>query len=188
MRRRLTNVAAFVLFALLIGAAVVWVRSYAVCTRITRDSQPRQGAGNSLLLEANRGHLLFQDLRYGSYGGDWTISYRVTNRAAGEDPGVYGVWERAETGRRVGYHRGFRWAGAGYHSREYLSQTSHIVALPFWMICLVLSVIPTIGGVKAVRRRRQPGKCRVCGYDLRATPDRCPECGAVWESDARTVA
>ncbi len=48
------------------------------------------------------------------------------------------------------------------------------VVIPLWLVFVPCSA----GGVVLWRvRRYSSGRCRTCGYDLRATPDRCPECG-----------
>jgi hypothetical protein len=53
--------------------------------------------------------------------------------------------------------------------------------VPYWLL------IALTGGIgwgigrrpRLVRRRIKRGLCVACGYDVRATPDRCPECGHV---------
>ncbi len=50
------------------------------------------------------------------------------------------------------------------------------VALPFWLLVGGFGVLPIVGLFR--RRQTMPGHCRRCGYDLRASPGRCPECGA----------
>jgi hypothetical protein len=55
------------------------------------------------------------------------------------------------------------------------------VVVPYWAIC-VAGAAPVVGWTLRERRRRRRADtlhCRACGYDLRATPQRCPECGAV---------
>jgi hypothetical protein len=54
----------------------------------------------------------------------------------------------------------------------------HRLAVPFWFLLTASAALPVCRAVRTVLRRGPPGSCRRCGYDLRATPDRCPECGA----------
>lgn len=75
----------------------------------------------------------------------------------------------------------FRW--------ERTHQNRHLevyLGAPLWAITVALGIASGLMLYPRVLRRRRRrrsrlfpfGRCPVCGYDLRATPAQCPECGA----------
>jgi hypothetical protein len=86
-----------------------------------------------------------------------------------DDPSANG-WRASWLGISIG-RDGFMGAG-GSVDVSYLT-------LPYWLILLPMTIWTTFIIPQAARqlRERSRGLCRKCGYDLRATPLRCPECG-----------
>jgi hypothetical protein len=70
------------------------------------------------------------------------------------------------------------WAASGPPN-----SAAHLYGVPLWQLMFLFAALPTTQFLVALMRfgraqqRRAAGYCPNCGYDLRATPDRCPECG-----------
>jgi len=96
-------------------------------------------------------------------------------------------------------HRHFTWKWRDYQIEEsgfrngYGFAARHpagcapLIGVPFWFL-ESLALVPAVVGmirVRRVRLRNRRGQCMRCGYDLRMTSDRCPECGQCQEKNKR---
>jgi len=51
--------------------------------------------------------------------------------------------------------------------------------IPYWLLVIIFLLLPIYAGYRRIRygKRVATNCCPSCGYDLRASPERCPECG-----------
>jgi hypothetical protein len=95
---------------------------------------------------------------------------------------AYGVQSLARSdGAGISYHRWNMTAGRNPQAPILGAFMELRVALT-WPLVIALSLV-LLWVILVIQKRRAAdrdgGRCRNCGYDLRATPERCPECGSV---------
>ena len=147
--------------------AILWTRSY-----FSYDLAGRGGA-YGVALGSYRGHLLLFYWRDDSTAP----SAAVWGYIAGPTTEAQSVWEE------INKSAAFCLLGFGIaHSDDAATRgLSNAIFAPDWFVMLVVGwpAFQMTRSVLRTRRRRRLGLCLQCGYNLRATPDRCPECGAV---------
>src|SRR5258706_10489088 len=158
--KRLGRIAFSVLAALSLllcmATAMLWVRSYFVAD-ILKDNLANREIGSThgrLVASWSNGHLPI------------TINWRWTQLSPID------VDQRL---RINGFHVT---VGFAYYQPSPMGIRG--VMAPHWAMALLFAVLPTIQAYRRIlfhRRCLVPTSCVKCGYDLRATPDRCPECG-----------
>lgn len=175
--RRLLRIA-FAAFAgssllLCVAATGLWVRSYSAV-----DDVSATGDDGTLEFQCDTGRMTIFWLGLGHQGWAARLSYpwRYQRSSPGDDS-----FARVES---LAEHWDVRFPGVGYTSGGDVPARFMVlvVHLAYPTVLFSLAPLAWLAGFRRQRRsarRARAGLCATCGYDLRASPGRCPECGSV---------
>ena len=183
MKRRALNLLALLSLLPCLASAALLVRSYRVSDHVSGVAVADAAGGMRRMhewnLQTGRGGAALTVGRFGWYTVPADGSIPVTDgtewKWARLDPvaplhGADTFWNR----------RGFGFDVARYEKEGNDEMSFTALYFPLWLPACLFAVTP--GAWLAGRLRRRPratgGHCPGCGYDLRATPHRCPECGS----------
>jgi hypothetical protein len=181
LARHLFTILSALSLLLCVAVGVLWVRSY----RPVLDYIAWRGH-TTLMAQSKGGRLWLQVWN----GADPLPTWRAAWRAGGDLGwvlrGTTNPPFQPKTPIEVGYTPppflrsnffGFDWDDSDFGMPR--GGRVRMLAVPHWSLlaCAALPSAARIIGWSRRRVRRRTGLCPTCGYDLRASPDRCPECG-----------
>lgn len=121
-------------------------------------------------------------------GGALSFGTYTPEQSKREHPeGIHFSWDPDGVPMPLGANSPIFPVGTWWHGFSWIRNSSPPdgywnVILPGWPLMLLFGVLPSLRALRwfqiSARTRRGDGLCKHCGYDLRATPDHCPECGS----------
>jgi hypothetical protein len=175
--RWLFNGIAGLSLVLCVATAAFWIRSY-----FRLDDISHKGQWHIHNFSSVRGRAFIQ------WG--WSTQDEL-KRATGRYARGGFVWDTVPSGATLGVEpmsRGWRLGGFDYFSwagrrnaAGQLTVGEHVTIVPWWFLTASAALWPIWWLIRTRRQahRAKFGWCLTCGYDLRATPNRCPECGTI---------
>jgi predicted RNA-binding Zn-ribbon protein involved in translation (DUF1610 family) len=126
-------------------------------------------------------------LSYADSGPDWGVGIcsfrgRLACGTIRQTPEMYvpGGWHTVDSRQvTLGNDPDWRYLGFAIATWSDPAIQQFAIVIPYWFICPLAAILP-IRWLRRWRQLRRAGRqvlCPKCGYDLRATPNRCPECG-----------